>query len=322
MNNQDNASRLATFADAVPLSQSHSPARKNLLIGAITNYVWDDVAPFFNSYVQAGFENCDFVMFTRDMSGKTIDRIRSCGVMVFPIPESLRKSSIINCRWKIYSDYLNSSKGKYDLVFTADVRDLIFQQDVFKFLDNSNDFLGVAIDDETLTEARNRAWLVNAYGQELYETIKDERIICVGTVWGTPDKFTEFSEIMWEKLSSEWSLSRKAIEQAVGNFIIYHDGMFADVLRPSSNQHGPVMTLALTDIQDIHTDINGRVLNGRGEIAAVVHQYDRKLPLVKAAISKYGAGMSSLSKLIQTHPRSIFWNILRFSWTIVNRMLQ
>ena len=29
---------------------------KNLLIGSITNYCWDDVAPFFNSYRQAGFD--------------------------------------------------------------------------------------------------------------------------------------------------------------------------------------------------------------------------------------------------------------------------
>ena len=68
-----------------------------------------------------------------------------------------------------------------------------------------------------------------------------ERIICVGTIWGTADKFTEFSRIMWEKLDSKWSITNNVIEQAVTNFLIYHDKMFNDCLIKSDNKNGYVI---------------------------------------------------------------------------------
>ena len=115
---------------------------KNLLIGAVTHYIWDDVAPFFNSYLQAGFDNCDCVMFTGNMSEQTLEKIRACGVTVHPIPDQLMNISIINCRWKIYADYLNSHKGKYDLVFTADLRDVFFSRRCIQVLRPFRVFLG------------------------------------------------------------------------------------------------------------------------------------------------------------------------------------
>jgi hypothetical protein len=59
-------------------------------------------------------------------------------------------------------------------------------------------------------------WLISAYGENLYKTLRHKRIICIGTVWGTVDKFTELSRIMGEKLDSKWALSNNIIfEQAI-----------------------------------------------------------------------------------------------------------
>ena len=88
--------------------------------------------------------------------------------------------------------------------------------------------------------------------------------------------------------------------------------MFVDVLRPSTNQDGTVMTIGLTDAKDIHTDSAGNVLNGKGEIAAVVHQYDRKPKIIAIVLKKYGAGMSTFSKLNLKHFQDFFGRILRF----------
>ena len=93
------------------------------------------------------------------------------------------------------------------LVFTTDLRDSIFQKDVFKYYDNQQSFLGIAIEDGILSyEPLNKEWLLNAYGKDVLNIIGNERIICIGTLWGIVDKFSEFSKIMWEKLSSECSL--------------------------------------------------------------------------------------------------------------------
>ena len=250
--------------------------KKNLIIGAITNYNWEILYPFFKSYELAGFENCECVMFVGNMASNTIDKIKSFGVIVYNMPEKYIYKKIINIRWKIYEDYLNENKDKYNLVFTTDLRDSFFQKDIFKYYDSKKSFLGIAIEDGILSQPVNQGWIRRTYNDEIYESMKNERIFCVGTVWGTPDKFLEFSKIMWERLDSEWSLSINAVEQAVGNYLIYHDKMFNDCIIKSENKDGPVMTVALTKRYDINFDLNNNILNEKGEIVAVIHQYDRK----------------------------------------------
>ena len=98
---------------------------------------------------------------------------------------------------------------------------------------------------------------------------------------------------MWNRLSSganrEWG-----IEQAVGNFIIYHDKMFDDCLIKSNNTDGYIMTLGLTKCKNISLNLNFEILNGKGEVAAVVHQYDRHDALKKIVESKYNSENKTL----------------------------
>ena len=147
--------------------------------------------------------------------------------------------------------------------------------------------MGIALEDGNLSEKLNSRWIIEAYGHELYKKIKNERIFCVGTVWGTIEKFSQFSRIMWEKLNSEWSLSHNIIEQAVGNYIIYHEKIFDDCLIKSDNKDGYVMTIGLTKRLNIILDSQNNILNGKGKIAAVIHQYDRKPDIVAKVIYKY-----------------------------------
>ena len=145
----------------------------------------------------------------------------------------------------------------------------------------------MALEDGNLSQGTNKKWIIDAYGMDLYNSIKNQRIICVGTILGTIDKLIEFSKIMWEKLDSEWSLRYNVIEQAVANYLIYHDKMFNDCLIKSENKNGLIMTIGLTKEKDIYFDINGNIVNGNGEVAAVIHQYDRKSKIVEKVINKY-----------------------------------
>ena len=258
-----------------------------MLIGAIIKYNWKKIEVFFNSFKNAGFTNYDFVIFYDKMKKFTINKIKSYGVIMYKIPKKFEKKKIINCRWKLYEDFLKDNGYKYKFVFTADFRDVFFQKDVFKYYDLNKSYLGVAIEDGFLSQNKNKQWIIRAYGEDLYKTIRNERIICVGTIWGTIDKFTEFSRIMWEKLDSKWSKTKHVIEQAVGNFIIYHDKMFNDCLIKSDNQNGFVMTLRLTDDNNIKFDQENNILNGKGKIAAVVHQYERKPYIVRKVKLKF-----------------------------------
>ena len=261
--------------------------KKNLIIGAVINYKWKKVAPFVKSYVMSNIKNCDCILFISKLSKYTIYKIKSFGIIVYNIPEKYKKKKIINIRWKLYEDFLISNLYKYNLVMAVDIKDIFFQKDPFKYYNNKKSFLGIAIEDGTLSKGINRDWIIGAYGKDLHKTIQHNNIICVGTIWGTVDKFIEFSKEMWKRLDSKWSLKHNVIEQAVANFIIYHDKMFNDCLVLSKNEDGPIMTIATTKRKEIFFDLNGNIINKKGEVVAIVHQYNRKLDILKKVLKKY-----------------------------------
>lgn len=271
--------------------------KKNLLIGSVVNYNWKKVAPFFKSFKQANFKNCDCIIFVGNMKKNTINKIQSFGVLTLDIPlEKFKNMKIINYRWKLYSDFLQKNLDKYNLVFTADIRDTIFQQDVFDFLPNNKSFLGIALEDGTLSRIRNKYWIINAYGKDIHKTLEKERIICIGTLWGTVDIFLNFSKIMYKKLSSEWSLKNKVIEQAVTNYLIYYEKLFNDFLIKSENKDGKIMTIGLTKKKNIFLDLDKNILNLKGEKAAVIHQYDRKPYITNLIINKYCPEINNIKR--------------------------
>lgn len=79
----------------------------------------------------------------------------------------------------------------------------------------------------------------------------------------------------------------KVVEQAVGNYLIYHDKLFNDCLIKSFNNNGSVMTLALTNNDNIKFDSDNNILNGKGEIASVIHQYERKPDIIRKVKYKF-----------------------------------
>ena len=256
--------------------------KRNVILAVIQTYSLSTVLPFFKSLIKSNIQNCDTVIFVRDVSHTLINYLKNIGVFIYEIPNEYKNVPILNLRWKLYIDFLKETKNYYHLVFCTDVRDTLFQKDVFKFYENHKSFLGVALEDGTLTEKTNKIWIINFVGKEKHKIIQNERIICFGTMWGTVDKFLEFSKIFWEKLIN----NSKYIDQGIGNYLFYYENLFKNYIVKSDN-YGPVMTIALTPPKNIILDKDNNILNFKGEIAAVVHQYDRKPDLVKLIRNKY-----------------------------------
>ena len=298
---------------------SHDSAKKNLIIGALTNYKWDKLSVFFNSLLMTKIENCDIVFFVGNMTKETTDKMQLYGIIMYPIPEKYMKESTINIRWKIAIDYLDSNPDKYKYVFTADTRDVFFQDDPFKYYNLTKSYLGIAIEDGDLNERVNKEWIINGYGKEKHNTIKNERIMCTGTVWGTVDKFYEFSKLMWNSLNTDWSKKNNINEQAVANYIIYYDKKFNDCLEKSYNDDGYIMTIGLTGKDKMIVDSNNIVYNRKGKKAAVVHQYDRHKYLIDKINEKYNDKATFKNLIIGTiinnnwDKLSIFFNSLIMS---------
>ncbi|MBQ7577462.1 MAG: hypothetical protein IJT21_04235 [Synergistaceae bacterium] len=291
--------------------------KKNLVIGSIIKYRWEEIEPFFESFAQSGFENCECVMFVAHMSEYTLNKIKSFGVKLLPIPPKYDGKCIIDYRWDLYTDFLRDKQKDYDMIFTADVRDLFFQSDMFKFYQRHKKFLGVALEDVTLSEPCNKWWFVRRFGEADHEPIKNERVICMGTLWGTSEEFFNFSETMSENLKSDKYNYYEISDQPTANWFVYHEKLFNDILVTSTNQDGPVMTIGLSERENIKLDSNDNVLNGKGEIAAVVHQYDRKPDIVIKVVDKYCPNMNRYyyNALIRKKP-GLFWRFMRYYYRV------
>jgi len=127
--NQNNNSILE---NTLPITNNLTIKKKNLILGVIKNYDWNAIYPFFMSFKNAGFNNCDCVMFVNEITQETINKISYFGVKVIQI-ERLINAKLVNYRFKLYEDFLRNNPDKYNLVLTIDVRDSIFQKDIFKY---------------------------------------------------------------------------------------------------------------------------------------------------------------------------------------------
>ena len=273
--------------------------KKNAILGIIHNYSLDIILPFFNSLFSANIQNCDIIMFVRKVSLTLINYLKRMGVLVYTIPEKYNNIQVINLRWKIYKDFLKTKKSNYNLVLSADVRDTFFQKNIFEYYENHEPFLGISLEDGSLKEKLNKKWIIDLAGEQKHKSIQNERIICIGTLWGTSDKFLEFSIIFWNKLNA----NPNSIEQGICNYLFYYEKIFNDCLVKSDN-YGPVMTIGLTNVSNLIFDSNNNLLNFKGEIAAIVHQYDRKPDIVKKINYKY-IYSNNLKKNILKHTNFI-----------------
>lgn len=261
------------------------PSKRNLILSTVINYKWEVIQPFFKSFESVEFENCDCVVFVSKLSNYTIKKIKSCGAIIKIIPKEYSKMNVNKMRWKMYFDYVIDNKDKYKLVLATDSRDAFFQQDLFQFYDSKQSFLGLALEDDYLNEKVLRYWIKYAFGNEIYKKLENKRMICAGTIWGTVDKFLQLANKMWEIVKNN-SSNLKFHDQAVFSYVIYILKPFDDCLKKSEYKDGYVITLGLVN-KNIALDEENNILNGKGEIAALVHQYDRKKEITKIVRKKF-----------------------------------
>ena len=262
--------------------------KKNLIIGAVTNYSWDKVRNFFISLFKVGFKNCDLVFFVGNLTESTIDKIKQCGVIIYNIPKKFMemKALIHNIRFKIFEEYLIDNKDKYNMVFTTDVADSIFQSDLFQYFNYNRSFFVAFYEDGIIKHCQfNTRWSKYYCGEEGLNAIGHNRIICSGSILATVDKLIEFSQGLWKTIHEKNTLNILG-EQGYLNCLIHYYKSFNDCLVKSDN-HGPVMTVALSPRSRLVFDKDNNLLNYDGKIASFVHQYNRKNDIFEIFSKKF-----------------------------------
>jgi hypothetical protein len=251
----------------------------NVILGTAFGYKIDAIAPFVLSWKRYCSHQPLILLIEPDCSQDKINWLLDQGVDVrFFTASYWIPSAIHNTRYFKYLDILLEGRGYYNQVFLCDVRDLVFQGDVFAQI--PQDGLHAFQEDLAFTagtERFNRSILINNYGESEIKFFEDKPIICSGTTLGDSESIIKYIVALINERNLEQMQRAGGIpdEQACHNWI-FHKNM----LPHTQHRNGDgVATICLTHPNKIKVD--GDELIIYGQRPAVVHQWDRHPNLVE-----------------------------------------
>lgn len=243
----------------------------NLVIGFST-YTWDHCGVFVRSLRESGYED-DLILIGNSPGKEYEDKYR---IRVEPSDKLSNLS-----RFEIYRRILQD--GAWDRVFLTDVRDVVFQSDPFPMITRG---LHVAEEDLLIGEQRhNRDRTMETFGREVFESLKDKRIICAGTIYGGRESvigyLDAFSSLDVPGMDRRHQSDQPILMYLVHNGLLEHLGLVID---PNDGKHA-VWTIGTRDEthhDDFYTLDNHITKMMDGHIPACIHQYDRHPRIVRA----------------------------------------
>jgi len=176
---------------------------KNLVIGCVNNYVYEDIYPWFNSLRKSGYED-NVALVAYNMSKKTVDKLTKESIILLTfnkddngnmVYEETPNFNICVERFAhLWYFFFEVKDGIRDVVAT-DVKDVIFQRNPFAnnpgtSLEASHFMVGtenLLYEDEPW--GRNNMLL--SFGSAIYETMRKKEIYCAGVIAGKRDVITD-----------------------------------------------------------------------------------------------------------------------------------
>jgi hypothetical protein len=274
-------------------------AKKNLILGTVMNYKFHDIKVFLSSLRSTGYSG-DIVLFHSNIALRTIRRLRRMGVMAFPFVSSfphldpslakhvtkwadekrVRTLSIFCFRHLLAYCYLKEFAEKYQYVMLSDIRDVIFQKDPFDFPINEKLCCFKERESISLRQHHMNAWWMElAFGRSTLERLGDNPIVCAGVTIGPTNLMTDYLERMIDlfiRAPGNWEAG-VLMDQAVHNYLVYN-GLLPE-MAVYGNDTGPVFTVGMEERISINQ--SGVIVNKRGDVPNIVHQYDRHWEVAK-----------------------------------------
>jgi hypothetical protein len=273
--------------------------KKDLVIGAITGYNFNSIAPWVNSLERSGYAG-DKAMICYDVPFETVEQLTSRGYKVFVFDQNDQERRFeykakskfhIVCErfyhlWKILQDY----KGEYRYIITTDVRDVVFQRNPIEWLEKNLGEKKVVGSSESI-KFGDEEWgdlvLKSQYGEDIRQAFQDKIIYNAGVMSGDFDTMVDlFLQIylLCEAAPSHWNKNLGGPDQAAYN-ILAHSKPWTDVTRHTSSEEGwaaqlggtgPQMQYRFDKLVENRPVMTGNKLyTSSGELFYIVHQYDR-----------------------------------------------
>jgi len=248
---------------------------KNLIMGAMSGYDYADANVFLSSLEVSGYDG-NVVMFVDRMRG--VPPIHKFSVTWLPFqPNGLM---IHDQRFQLFLNYI-LARPEYDNVMVADVRDVLFQSDPFKWMPLSKVVFSLEDLSDNIGSCKyNSYWIAETFGRTILSEIGPMPISCCGVTLGDRQHMVEYLRLMNAFIYPGRRGPAIGVDTAAHNFIL-HRGLIPCHCCP--NETGPVLTTG--KMKQVRYD--GKFYNQDGTCPAVVHQYDRQQDIQIQVLAQY-----------------------------------
>jgi hypothetical protein len=183
------------------------------------------------------------------------------------LPPGRLLTDLVRFQWIL--SFLKTCQFKIDRLFMLDAHDIYFHKDPFEVLTSKDTMIFIEEGTKIKNDQYNTEWIDLCFGAN-GTRVKNQTIICAGTIYGPPHLFIKFAELVLAR----WPLPDCLWDQPIVNYLIY-TGELAKVgiKTQSMDCNGPVLTLSSCSqsVKPVNGVLEG--FNGKDEIPYVVHQW-------------------------------------------------
>ena len=229
---------------------------KDAIIGLAKGYKWAQLQLYAITLANCGFKG-EKILFTNDLDAEVIENLMKLGFRLIPfeLPEELRGQDCSPYKspenWMKFNRfrYLPAieflKKNQYRNVLWCDVRDLYFQTDPAEWMKENirapyRRLIGAAEGWLIRDEPHNAAWCKAVSLQDYNTWLKDEEVICAGTIGGDHEIVLYAFEALYELIGAIQDI--RAGEQGIYNYLIRKDKKIKDCLFIPKNREAFVVT--------------------------------------------------------------------------------
>lgn len=278
----------------------------DLIVSVVRNLDWATLRPYAVSLSKSGFTGTK-LFFVENVSEEVRQGLASYGfdVIDWISSQACRGTCFNTDRFGTVADHLERNYKKYRYVIWCDCRDLIFQSDPTEWLEKHlapNRLVGATECFKIKDQATNDEWVARSCSPAAHARVREQDILCSGTVAGDAEAMCDLFYSFWEKHRTQ--LSPEIHDQGFMSYLLWdspfrrmtyvpkmEEGFAATVswfLWPNQVQASEMLKSLWTDAPPVFDWESGLVLApNTGVPFSIVHQYDRDRKWYELTMEKY-----------------------------------
>jgi hypothetical protein len=276
---------------------------KDLIVGCATNYDWSKLKYWVNSINSSGFEG-DKVLILMNCDKDTVQKVTDAGFSIIAFNQDKDGNLTYQSQLMVHVErfihiYKLLKDNDYRYVITTDVKDVIFQKNPSKWLEeklsDNEDLVFASESIKYKDEPWGRENLTQCYGQGIYEDFKNNTIFNVGVLAG---RGYAMRDLVLQLFLNCLNRPIPIVDQAVFNVMVSRHPYIKSSLYTNSESGWACQLGTTADPSKIDSfrpfllepspKLEGdKVVTSEGIEYTIVHQYDRVPEWRKVIEAKY-----------------------------------